>query len=60
MDSTELYRQLLVLTQPWAVERVNLNVAKQQVDVYVDHPRGMRCGIAYLRPHCGTLVEAPG
>ena len=50
MDSTELYRQLLGLTQPWAVERVNLNVAKQQVDVYVDHPRGTR----FCCPECGA------
>lgn len=50
MDSTELYRQLLGLTQPWTVERVNLNVAKQQVDVYVEHPKGTR----FCCPECGA------
>jgi transposase len=49
MDSVELYRQLLGLTAPWTVERVNLDMAKQHVEVYVGHPAGQRFGC----PECG-------
>lgn len=49
MDSVELYRQLLGLTAPWTVERVELNVAQQQVDVHVGHPAGQR----FACPECG-------
>ena len=31
MESVELYRQLLGLTAPWTVERVELDIAKQRV-----------------------------
>jgi transposase len=49
MDSVELYRQLLGLTAPWTVERVDLDVARQQVDVHVGHPAGQR----FACPECG-------
>ncbi len=49
MESVELYRQLLGLNAPWTVERVELDVAKQHVDVHVGHPAGQR----FACPECG-------
>jgi transposase len=49
MDSVELYRQLLGLTVPWTVERVELDMATQRVDVHVEHPAGSR----FSCPVCG-------
>jgi transposase len=49
MDSVELYRQLLGLTAPWTVGRVDLDVARQQVEVHVGHPAGQR----FACPECG-------
>ena len=54
MDSVELYRQLLGLTPPWTVERVELDVARQHVEVYVGHPAGQRFGC----PECGRELGA--
>lgn len=42
MDSKELYRVLLGLTEPWTVERVQLDVARPEVSVFVVHPPRMR------------------
>ena len=50
MDSVELYRQLLGLTAPWTVERVELDMANQHVDVYVGHAAGQR----FACPDCGN------
>jgi transposase len=49
MDSVELYRQLLGLTAPWTVERVELDMAKQHVEVHVGHAPGQR----FACPQCG-------
>jgi len=49
MDSVELYRQLPGLAVPWTVERAELDVARQQVDVRVCHTPGQR----FARPGCG-------
>lgn len=49
MESKELYRHLLGLSEPWTVERVDLNMARQHVDVYVKHPGGTR----FACPDCG-------
>jgi len=49
MDSVELYRQLLGLTAPWAVERVELDLAHQHVEVHVGHAPGHR----FACPECG-------
>jgi transposase len=49
MESKELYRHLLGLNEPWTVERVELDMARQHVDVYVDHPSGTR----FACPECG-------
>jgi transposase len=49
MQSVELYRQLLGLSEPWMVERVELDVARQHVEVFVGHGPGARFGC----PECG-------
>lgn len=49
MHSEELYRQMLGLTTPWDVERVDLNMTEQRVDVYVRHPARQR----FACPQCG-------
>ena len=40
MESKELYQCLLGLDEPWTVERVELDMNRQQVDVYAEHPSG--------------------
>lgn len=49
MESVELYRQLLGLTLPWAVERVELDIARQHVEVHVGHGGDQR----FSCPECG-------
>jgi transposase len=49
MESVELYRQLLGLTAPWTVERVELDMERQRVEVYVGHAPGQR----FACPDCG-------
>lgn len=49
MESKDLYRHLLGLSEPWTVERVDLDMAKQHVEVYVGHPNGTR----FACPECG-------
>lgn len=49
MDSTELYRQLLGVTSPWTVEKVEMSVHEVRVDVYLTHADGAR----FTCPECG-------
>jgi transposase len=49
MESVELYQRLLGLTAPWTVERVELDMAKGHVEVYVGHKPGQR----FACPQCG-------
>lgn len=52
MNDTELYRYLLGLESPWTVTKVNLSIENQQVDVFVEHPRGQKLPC----PICGELL----
>lgn len=52
MRDTELYRHLLGVVDPWEVERVELSVEGQRVDVWVKHPKGTR----FACPECATLL----
>ena len=49
MESKELYRHLLGISEPWTVERVHLDLTRGQVDVSVGHPKGTR----FPCPECG-------
>ncbi|MFZ6813791.1 ISL3 family transposase [Undibacterium sp. Rencai35W] len=49
MESKELYQCLLGLNEPWTVGRVELDMAKMRVDVYVEHPNGT----CFACPECG-------
>lgn len=49
MESKELYQCLLGLHELWTVDRVELDMAKMRVDVYVEHPAGTR----FACPECG-------
>jgi transposase len=49
MESVELYRILLGLAAPWTVERVELDMAQQHVEVHVGHSAGQR----FACPECG-------
>jgi transposase len=42
MDSKEMYGRLLGLKSPWTVERVEMDVAHQEVLVFVGHAAGTR------------------
>lgn len=52
MRDTDLYRQLLGLEKPWTVDRVELDVKQQRVDVFAKHekPKSWPC------PECSKAV----
>jgi len=52
MQDTELYRYLLGIEPPWTVERVNLDLVNQRVDVWANHAEDLR----WPCPECETLV----
>lgn len=52
MRDAELYRHLLGLAEPWGVERVELNVSEQRVDVWARHTDGHRFGC----PECDVAL----
>lgn len=54
MESKDLYRQLLGLSEPWTVERVELDMARQHVEVYVGHTSGTR----FACPECARELAA--
>ncbi|MFZ5506821.1 MAG: ISL3 family transposase [Pseudomonadota bacterium] len=49
MDSVELYRQLLGVTAPWSVQRVDMDVHGLRVDVHLEHAPAAR----FACPQCG-------
>ena len=49
MQDRELYRQILGIESPWFVERVELELAKGEVRVYVDHSKDAD----WTCPECG-------
>jgi transposase len=49
MRDVELYRYLLGLESPWTVGRVELKVTEQRVDIWAEHPEGVR----WSCPECG-------
>ena len=53
MHSEALYRQMLGLTTPWDVERVELDMTEKRVDVYVGHPARQQ----FACPQCGCALS---
>ena len=50
MRDTDLYRHLLGVEEPWFVSEVQLDVKEQRVDVWVEHPKGLK----WPCPECGA------
>jgi transposase len=60
MESKDLYQHLLGLSSPWTVERVDLDMAKQHVDVYVGHPKGTRFACPQCACECPVYDHLAG
>ncbi len=52
MKDIELYRYLLGIEPPWTVERVELDLVNQQVDIWANHAGDLR----WPCPECEALV----
>jgi transposase len=52
MKDTDLYQKLLGLEAPWSVEKVDLNLSAERVDVWVAHPAGQ----TWPCPRCGKVL----
>src|ERR1019366_1497477 len=48
MRDSDLYQQILGLQAPWEVSRVELSVADERIDVWVEHPKRTR----FCCPEC--------
>jgi transposase len=53
MRDTELYRYLLGIEEPWKVSKVELDLANQRVDVWVEQPQDL----SWPCPACGNKVS---
>jgi transposase len=53
MRDIDLYRQVLGLEKPWAVGRVDLDVAGHRVDIWVEH----ESGVVWSCPQCGRELS---
>ena len=53
MDDKELYRQILGIVSPWVINRIDLNMEKQEVNIYLEYPKITegQC------PECGTICK---
>lgn len=38
MDDKELYRQILGVVQPWEIKRIDLDMSKQEVHIFLEYP----------------------
>jgi transposase len=52
MQDTQLYQQILGLSHPWFVGRVDLKMAEQRVDIFVEHGADAQ----WSCPVCGKVV----
>jgi transposase len=53
IQDRQLYEQILGITDPWFVERVELKLEQGEVHVFLNHP----VGIQWPCPECGTLCN---
>lgn len=58
MRDTELYFYLLGLKSPWSVDRVDLSVEKQRVDVWAVHPDDTKFPCPECGKACGVYDHA--
>jgi transposase len=54
MQDKDLYQQLLGINTPWAVDRIELNVAEKRVNVWVGHTEGVK----WPCPECQKALKA--
>lgn len=54
-----MYQQLLGLQKPWTVDRVELDVAKQRVDVFAKHDKPKSWPCPECGKSCGLHDHAP-
>jgi transposase len=59
MDSVELYRHLLGLKEPWGVDRVEMDVGNQRVDVFVSHLKSQRFNCPSCDESLGVYDHQP-
>jgi transposase len=53
MRDTELYQQLLGLSSPWRVNRVELDAKKRRVDVWAEHGERVKWTCPECEAECG-------
>jgi transposase len=53
MEDRELYRHVLGIEEPWRVDRVDLNIKAERVDVWAGHGDGIR----FPCPECGAVLS---
>jgi transposase len=51
MDDKELYRQILGVVQPWEIIKIDLDMSKQEVNIYLEYPLPSE-GVC---PKCGKI-----
>jgi len=49
MDDKELYRQILGIVKPWEIIKIDLDMSKQEVNIYLEYPLPS----AGICPKCG-------
>jgi hypothetical protein len=53
VQDADLYRRLLGVEPPWKVDRVDLDIKGERVDVYLEHTEGALWGC----PECGQMLS---
>ena len=48
MNKEELFKQLLILEDPWALREIKLDQQGDRVDVFMDFPRRSRPIVPYV------------
>lgn len=59
MRDTDLYQRILGLEKPWFVKKVDLQVAENRVDIWLEHPGGAKwpCPKCGQEPPCRDHAE---
>ena len=53
MEDKELYRHVMGIREPWRVDRVELDLRRERMDVWAVHGEGQRWSCS----ECGTLLS---